>query len=222
MHRRVSTAGGCEVKRAIDVVGAAVALIILSPVIAATALLVRVRLGKPFIFAQDRPGRDAKPFTLFKFRTMRAAYDADGHALPDEHRLTRMGRLLRSTSIDELPELVNVLRGDMSLVGPRPLLLSYVDRYTPDQARRHEVRPGITGLAQVSGRNALSWEERFELDVWYVDHHTTWLDLRIMMKTIARVAGRKDIALDGHATMSEFLGFVPDIEGSEPASGEGA
>lgn len=206
-------------KRVIDVVGAAAALVILSPLVAITALVVRVRLGKPVIFAQSRPGRDTKPFTLFKFRTMREEYDYQGRLLSDERRLTRLGHLLRSTSIDELPELVNVLRGDMSLVGPRPLLMSYVERYTAEQARRHEVRPGITGLAQVSGRNALSWEERFQLDVWYVEHHNTWVDLRILVKTVMQVVRRRDIAHDGHATMTEFQGSAPGRpERAEPTS----
>ncbi len=207
--RHPSTVGGSDVKRTIDVVGAALALVVLSPLLVVAALLVRARLGSPIIFTQRRPGRDAKPFTLYKFRTIREIYDADGQLLPDEFRLTRLGRFLRSTSIDELPELVNVLRGDMSLVGPRPLLLTYVDRYTRVHAKRHNVRPGITGLAQVSGRNSLSWEERFELDVWYVDHHTTWLDLRILMKTVSRVVSREGIAFDGHATMPEYRGFPP-------------
>ncbi len=169
---------GVALKRTIDIVGAAAALVALSPVLVATALLVRLRLGKPVIFPQQRPGRDARPFTLLKFRTMRDAYDDDGRLLPDERRLTQLGRFLRETSLDELPELVNVLRGDMSLVGPRPLLMSYVGRYSAEQARRHEVRPGITGLAQVSGRNVLSWQERFALDVWYVEHRSMWLDTR--------------------------------------------
>jgi sugar transferase EpsL len=199
---------GLAMKRLIDIVGASAALIVLSPVILVTAVLVRLRLGKPVIFPQQRPGLDARPFTLLKFRTMLDAYDEDGHLLPDEHRLTRLGGFLRETSLDELPELVNVLRGDMSLVGPRPLLMSYVDRYSADQARRHQVRPGITGLAQVSGRNALAWQDRFALDVWYVDHRDTWLDLRILLKTVGRVVSRSGIGHEGHATMPEFLGHA--------------
>ncbi len=203
MHAR---ARGLVLKRAIDMVGATVALVVLSPLVVTTAFAVRLRFGKPIIFTQTRPGRDAKPFVLFKFRTMLEARDNEGRPLPDELRLTRLGRFLRSTSLDELPELINVLRGDMSLVGPRPLLRSYVERYTPDQARRHEVRPGLTGLAQVSGRNALSWEERFQLDLWYVQHRTTLLDVYILLKTVPQVVRRHGIALEGHATMPEFLG----------------
>jgi sugar transferase EpsL len=203
MHRR---ARGLALKRAIDVIGATLALVVLSPLIAVTALAVWLMIGRPIIFAQTRPGLDTKPFALFKFRTMLEARDEDGRPLPDELRLTRLGRFLRSTSLDELPELINVLRGDMSLVGPRPLLLSYVERYTPAQARRHEVRPGLTGLAQMTGRNALSWDERFQLDVRYVEHRTTWLDVRILLKTVPLVVRRHGIAQEGHATMPEFLG----------------
>ncbi len=187
-------------------IGATIALVALSPLIAVTALAVWLTIGRPLIFVQTRPGRDTKPFALFKFRTMLEARDEDGRTLSDEIRLTRLGRFLRSTSLDELPELINVLRGDMSLVGPRPLLSSYVERYTPAQARRHEVRPGLTGLAQVTGRNALSWDARFQLDVWYVEHRTTWLDLRIVLKTVPLVVRRKGIAQEGHATMPEFIG----------------
>ena len=193
-------------KRAIDVMGSTGALVLLSPLLAVIALLVRLLLGRPVLFTQQRPGRDAEPFTLFKFRTMIEAFDADGDRLPDERRLTRFGRFLRSTSLDELPELANVLRGDMSLVGPRPLLMAYVERYTPEQAKRHQLRPGVTGLAQVSGRNSLTWDERFALDLWYVEHRTTWLDLKIIAKTAIEVVRRTGIAFDGHATMPEFRG----------------
>jgi len=198
------------IKRAIDVGGAAGALVVLSPLIAGVALLVRLRLGKPVIFTQLRPGRHAEPFTVYKFRTMLEAYDADGKLLPDDRRLTPLGRFLRSTSLDELPELANVLRGDMSLVGPSPLLMAYVDRYSPAQAKRHELRPGMTGLAQVSGRNTLSWDERFALDIWYVEHRSTRLDLKILAKTVVEVVRRSGIAFDGHVTMPEFRGNSHD------------
>ena len=198
--------GARALKRAIDVVGALGALVALSPLIAAVAAAVRVVLGRPVVFRQERPGQGGRPFTIYKFRTMREAKGADGRPLPDEARLTRLGRLLRSASLDELPELWNVLRGDMSLVGPRPLLMEYVDRYSPGQARRHAVRPGLTGWAQVNGRNDLSWEERFELDVWYVDHWSIRLDVRILARTLRAVAGRKGISSPGHETMPVFQG----------------
>lgn len=200
-------------KRSFDVLGAASALVLLSPLIAVVALLVRVRLGSPVIFRQVRPGIQARPFTMFKFRSMADAYDGRGRLLPDAERLTPFGRWLRRTSLDELPELVNVLRGDMSLVGPRPLIMEYVERYTPDQSRRLDVRPGVTGLAQVSGRNALSWEERFELDVEYVDRWSLWLDVTILARTIATVLRRDGISADGHATMPEFLGSTRRTHG---------
>ena len=171
-------------KRAFDVVVAAAALVILAVPMLAVAIAVRVCLGRPVLFTQLRPGRHGIPFRLIKFRTMREAVDAEGRALPDEERLTRLGQFLRAASLDELPELWNVLRGDMSLVGPRPLLMEYLPLYTPEQARRHGVRPGITGWAQVNGRNSLSWEEKFELDVWYVDHASFWLDLKIIALTV--------------------------------------
>jgi lipopolysaccharide/colanic/teichoic acid biosynthesis glycosyltransferase len=175
-------------------------------VAAAVALAVRLKLGPPVLFRQRRPGLHGEPFDLLKFRTMLEARDAAGQSLPDASRLTPFGRWLRSTSLDELPELINVLRGDMSLVGPRPLLVEYLARYTPEQARRHEARPGITGWAQVNGRNAVSWEEKFRLDVWYVDHHSTWLDLKILALTIARVLRRDGISAQGDATMPAFQG----------------
>ena len=164
-------------------------------------------MGSPVLFKQQRPGLHGKPFMMSKFRTMTDARDGDGNLLPDADRLTRLGRFLRSTSLDELPELFNVLKGDMSLVGPRPLLMRYLDRYTPEQARRHEVRPGITGWAQINGRNALSWEDKFTLDVWYVDHCSLLLDMRIILQTIWKVLRREGISQEGEATMSEFMGM---------------
>jgi lipopolysaccharide/colanic/teichoic acid biosynthesis glycosyltransferase len=181
-------------------------LILFSPLFALLALLIRLRLGSPIFFRQMRPGLLGKPFLMVKFRTMTDARNAEGQLLPDGERLTPFGRFLRSTSLDELPELWNVLRGDMSLVGPRPLLLAYLDRYSPEQARRHEVRPGITGLAQVNGRNALTWAEKFRLDVVYVDTWTFGLDLRILAKTVVAVLRREGIAAPGQSTVEEFRG----------------
>lgn len=195
-----------RVKRVFDVIASALLLIVLSPVLLVIALAVRINMGSPVLFKQVRAGLHGCPFTILKFRTMLDAFDHNGSPLPDEDRLTPLGRFLRSTSLDELPELVNVLRGDMSLVGPRPLLMEYLDRYTPEQARRHEVKPGITGWAQVNGRNALSWEEKFKLDVWYVDNWSLWLDLRILWLTCVAVLTRKGINAEGHATMPEFTG----------------
>lgn len=180
--------------------------VLLLPLGLALAGLVRLRLGSPVLFRHVRPGLQGRPFTLFKLRTMRDLRDERGELLPDEVRLTPLGRFLRHTSLDELPELWNVLRGDMSLVGPRPLLLEYLPRYNRDQARRHEVRPGITGWAQIHGRNALSWGEKFDLDVWYVDHVSLGLDLRILLRTPRAVLGRKGISAEGHATMPKFEG----------------
>jgi lipopolysaccharide/colanic/teichoic acid biosynthesis glycosyltransferase len=190
------------VKRGLDIVAAVVALVVGSPVLAVVAVLVARRLGRPVLFRQPRPGRDGRVFTLLKFRTMRE--NPPGRELPDEERLTAFGRALRSTSLDELPSFVNVLRGDMSIVGPRPLLVSYLSRYTPEQARRHEVRPGITGLAQVSGRNTVEWERRFDLDVEYVDRRSLRLDAWILVRTVRTALGRSGISADGHATMPEF------------------
>ena len=192
------------VKRAFDIAVAGAALVVLAPVMALVALAVLIRHGRPVLFVQERPGLDGVPFRLYKFRTMRNAVDAKGRTLPDEQRLTRLGRLLRATSLDELPELVNVVRGEMSIVGPRPLLPDYLTHYTPGQARRHEVRPGITGLAQVNGRNASTWEERLTNDVWYVDNWSLGLDLRIMMRTVPRVLAGAGIRQAGHATMPRF------------------
>ncbi len=193
-------------KRSFDALVSAAALIVASPVLIVLAVIVRIKLGSPILFSQDRPGRGGRSFRMYKFRTMTDLRDEDGGLLSDAERLTAFGRLLRSTSLDELPELWNVLKGDMSLVGPRPLLVEYLERYTPEQARRHEVRPGITGLAQVSGRNAVSWEERLALDVWYVDHRSLWLDLKILLKTVGKVLRREGVSSPGQATMSEFKG----------------
>jgi len=193
-------------KRIFDLLVAVPALIVLSPLMALTALLVRVKLGAPVLFCQQRPGLHGRPFRLYKFRTMTDARDEAGRLLPDAERLTRLGRVLRSSSLDELPELFNVLRGDMSLVGPRPLLMQYLERYTPEQMRRHEVKPGITGWAQVNGRNAIPWPERFALDVWYVDHVSFWLDMRILAITICKALKREGISQPGHVTMEEFTG----------------
>ncbi len=193
-------------KRMLDVCGAVGGLLLGAPVFLVVAGLVRVGLGTPVLFRQQRPGLDGKPFFLLKFRTMREARGAEGRRLPDAKRLTRMGRWLRSTSLDELPALWNVLRGEMSLVGPRPLLMEYLDRYSITQARRHEVKPGITGWAQVNGRNAISWERKFELDVWYVDHASLALDLKILGMTLGRVLRRSGIQAEDHATMPVFLG----------------
>jgi len=193
-------------KRLFDVIASAVLLIVLSPLMLVIAALVWVNLGTPVIFKQVRPGLHGRPFTLYKFRTMTDARDENGRLLPDEQRLTKFGRFLRSTSLDELPELFNVLKGDMSLVGPRPLLMEYLPLYTPEQARRHEVRPGITGWAQVNGRNAISWEEKFKYDVWYVDNWSLWLDLKILFMTIVAVLRRNGISAEGHATMPVFRG----------------
>ena len=193
-------------KRGFDIVISLVLLILLLPVFLLIALLVRFTMGRPVLFRQMRPGLHGKPFVMLKFRTMTEDRDEEGRLLPDEKRLTRLGRFLRRTSLDELPELVNVLRGEMSLVGPRPLLMEYLDRYTPEQARRHEVKPGITGWAQVNGRNSLGWEEKFKLDVWYVDHWSIWLDIKILFLTVIKVLKREGISAEGHATMPEFLG----------------
>ncbi|MGQ9780343.1 MAG: sugar transferase [Bacillota bacterium] len=199
-------------KRLFDLVFSLLLFIFFLPLMVVLAAMVRICLGPPALFVQTRIGRHGRPFKLYKLRTMKEAYDEKGAPLPDELRLTPLGRFLRRTSLDELPELFNVLKGEMSLVGPRPLLPAYLDRYTPEQARRHEVRPGITGWAQVNGRNSLSWEEKFKLDVWYVDHWSLWLDLKILFLTVVKVLKREGISAEGHATMPEFLG---------PAAGSG-
>ena len=194
------------IKRGLDIAIAVTALLLAAPVLLFVAIAVRVNLGGPVLFRQQRPGLHGRPFTMVKFRTMRDALGRDGRPLPDADRLTPFGRLLRSTSLDELPELWNVVRGDMSLVGPRPLLMEYLDRYTPEQARRHEVRPGVTGWAQVNGRNAQSWDERFRLDVWYVEHRSLRLDLQILRRTLALVLRRTGVSANGEATMPVFQG----------------
>jgi lipopolysaccharide/colanic/teichoic acid biosynthesis glycosyltransferase len=194
------------VRRLVDILVAAVALIVLSPLLAVTTLAIWANLGSPIVFRQTRPGLQGKPFTLYKFRTMSDTHGKDGSLLPDSERLTGLGRFLRAWSIDELPELWNVVRGDMGLIGPRPLLTEYLPLYTPQQARRHEVRPGLTGWAQVKGRNAISWEEKFALDVWYVDHRNIWLDLKILWLTVKNVLKRHGISAEGDATMPRFTG----------------
>ena len=196
-------------KRMFDLVMALLLLGLLWPILVVVLVVVRWRLGSPALFCQVRPGRNSKPFKMVKFRTMRDTIGADGHPLADELRLTALGRFLRATSLDELPELWNVLKGEMSLVGPRPLLMEYLPLYSPEQARRHEVQPGITGWAQVNGRNALSWEEKFKLDVWYVEHHSFWLDMRILGLTVKKVLVREGISAQGEATMPKFTGSQP-------------
>jgi len=195
-------------KRLFDLFLTLPGLIFLLPVLMVTVFLVRVKLGRPVLFKQQRPGLGGRPFWLLKFRTMTDARGADGVLLPDAVRLTRFGRFLRASSLDELPELFNVLKGDMSLVGPRPLLMQYLGRYTPEQARRHEVKPGITGWAQVNGRNAITWEEKFKLDVWYVDNWSLWLDIKIIAMTIWKILKREGISQPGQATMEEFKGSL--------------
>lgn len=185
---------------------ATLGLLLLTPVLAAVAVAIWLSMGPPVLFRQVRPGWRSRPFVLVKFRTMRDAIGPDGTPLPDGERLTRLGDFLRKSSLDELPQLWNVLKGDISLVGPRPLLMEYLPRYTPEQARRHEVRPGITGWAQINGRNAISWEDKFSYDVWYVDHWSLWLDLKILMWTLIKVVRQTGINQAGHATMQEFAG----------------
>jgi sugar transferase EpsL len=186
-------------------------LIVALPLLGLIMLLVRLRLGSPVFFKQQRPGYQGKPFTILKFRTMTDDRDAEGKLLADSERMTSFGRFLRGSSLDELPELLNVLRGNMSLVGPRPLLMAYLDLYTPEQMRRHDVPPGITGYAQISGRNALSWEDRFELDLWYVEHLSLWLDLQVLFKTIWKVIQREGISQTNHVTMTEFTGSSESV-----------
>ena len=193
-------------KRLFDFLVSLVALILLAPLLLVLALLVRVNLGSPILFYQRRPGRNGRIFTMWKFRSMVDACDASGQLRSDAERLTRFGQWLRASSLDELPELWNILCGDMSLVGPRPLLVEYLPLYSAEQARRHEVRPGLTGWAQINGRNALSWEEKFRLDVWYVDHRTFWLDLKVIALTAVKVLRRKDVAAAGEVTMTRFTG----------------
>jgi lipopolysaccharide/colanic/teichoic acid biosynthesis glycosyltransferase len=191
-------------KRCFDLFLSVAVTIVSLPVIGFIAFLIWIPMGRPIFFRQTRPGLRGEPFACYKFRTMTEERDESGNLLPDEKRLTQMGRFLRSTSMDELPELFNVLKGDMSLVGPRPLLMQYLDRYSPEQARRHEAKPGLTGWAQVNGRNALTWEQKFKLDVWYVDHRTVWLDLKIIGMTVLKVLRREGICEKGEATAREF------------------
>jgi sugar transferase EpsL len=194
-------------KRLFDFLAALVALLLLSPVLIIAAITVRCKLGAPVLFKQQRPGLNGNLFTIYKFRTMISkTHDEQGNQLPDEKRLTPFGLWLRATSLDELPELFNVLKGDMSLAGPRPLMVKYLDRYTPEQNRRHEVKPGITGWAQVNGRNNMTWEEKFGYDVWYVDHCSLWLDIKILSRTLWHVICRRGVAKEGHATVDEFMG----------------
>lgn len=193
-------------KRLLDIVIASSALVLLSPVYALVAYKVKKNLGSPVLFRQVRPGLHGKPFEMVKFRTMKDALDAQGNPLPDSERLTSFGKMLRATSLDEMPELWNVIKGDMSIVGPRPLLMEYLPLYNREQAKRHHVRPGITGHAQVNGRNAISWEKKFELDTWYVENQSLWLDFKIMLKTIKKVISKDDISAEGEATMTKFTG----------------
>lgn len=193
-------------KRLLDFAGAAIGLVLLSPVLVVVAVLIRRQMGAPVLFRQTRPGLHGKPFQMVKFRTMRDAVDPQGNPLPDAERLTKLGRFLRASSLDELPELWNVLKGEMSLVGPRPLLMEYLPLYSPEQARRHELRPGVTGWAQVNGRNAISWEQKFALDVWYVDNQSLWLDLKIIWLTFRKVFKREGISAAREATMPKFNG----------------
>lgn len=195
-----------------DISAAFLGLLAVAPLIILIGVLVRIKLGSPVLFRKQRPGVHAQSFYLYKFRSMTDQYDADGQLLSDELRLTSFGKTLRRLSLDELPSLLNVIKGDMSLVGPRPLLMEYLDRYTPEQARRHEVRPGITGWAQVNGRNAISWEEKFKLDVWYVDNQSLWLDIKILWMTFAKVFKREGINQAGQATMTEFMGTLQEDE----------
>lgn len=193
-------------KRFIDILGSTTGILLLSPVFLVLAILIRRRMGAPVLFRQIRPGKDARPFQMLKFRSMRDAADATGQPLSDTERLTSFGKKLRATSLDELPGLWNVLKGEMSLVGPRPLLMEYIPLYSPEQTRRMDIRPGITGWAQVNGRNAISWEEKFALDVWYVDNRTIWLDFRIIWMTIRKVVVRDGISAEGEVTMPKFTG----------------
>jgi sugar transferase EpsL len=200
-------------KRLLDLILTVGGVVILSPVYLLTAGLVWLYHGRPLLFRQQRPGYHAKPFYIYKFRTMTDGRDAQGALLPDSERLTHLGRFLRAASLDELPELFNILIGEMSLVGPRPLLMQYLDRYTPEQARRHDVLPGITGWAQINGRNVLSWDDKFSLDSWYVDHWSFWLDLKILWLTLWKVLKREGINQPGQATAEEFMGSPPDKGG---------
>lgn len=200
-------------KRLLDLILSSIGLLIISPLLLLIVLLVLIDHGRPVFFRQRRGGYRGDPFEVYKFRTMSEKRDRQGNLLPDEGRLTRLGRFLRSTSLDELPELINVLKGEMSLVGPRPLFYHYKERYSPEQARRHDVLPGITGWAQINGRNALTWEDKFRLDVWYVDHWSLWLDVKILVLTLWKVITREGISQPGHATAEEFLGSRAEEDG---------
>lgn len=202
-------------KRLFDFTAALFGLLVLLPVLIIVAYLVRTKLGSPIFFTQVRPGLNGKPFKMVKFRTMLDAYDAQGNPLPNEQRFTKFGNLLRATSLDELPELWNVLKGDMSLVGPRPLLMEYLPLYNAEQARRHDARPGITGWAQINGRNAISWEQKFEYDVWYVDNQNFWLDFKILLLTVKKVFVREGINADENVTMQKFAGTPEKVEVNE-------
>jgi len=208
------------VKRLFDVISSTAGLIVISPLLVVLAVLVRLKLGSPILFCQQRPGLGGKAFVIYKFRTMTDQRDASGNLLPDSQRLPAFGRFLRSTSFDELPELLNVLKDDMSIVGPRPLMMKYLSRYSPEQARRHEVKPGITGWAQINGRNAISWEDKFKLDVWYVDNWTLWLDVKIILKSIWMVVTKQGITQQGRATMDEFMGTQQKTASSNVCSGK--
>lgn len=194
------------IKRVLDFVLSIIIMLVCLPVMLIVGLIIFLTEGKPIFFFHERPGKDGQPFKLIKFRSMRNARDAEGNLLPDGERITNFGNFIRKTSIDELPEFINVLRGEMSLVGPRPLLMQYVDRYSPQQFRRHEVLPGITGWAQVNGRNAISWNEKFMLDIWYIDHWSVWLDIKILLLTVWKVISGEGISQAGRATMDEFMG----------------
>lgn len=200
------------IKAVADRTIAGAVLLLVSPIMLWIAITIYLKMGGSAIFVQPRPGKDGKVFKFYKFRTMTTAYDSEGQLLPDEKRLTALGEFLRRTSLDELPQLLNIVKGDMSFVGPRPLIVRYLDRYTPEQARRHEVLPGITGLAQVSGRNAISWEEKFTLDVWYIDHWNLWLDLKILFLTVWKVFQQDGISQEGYTTSPEFLGTVASLQ----------
>jgi len=193
-------------KRIFDLTLTIPAYFLLSPLMILITVIIGLTMGKPVFFRQTRPGLHGSPFTIYKFRTMLNAYNKDGYPLPDKERLTRFGKFLRSTSLDELPELFNILKGEMSIVGPRPLLMQYLERYSLEQARRHEVRPGLTGWAQINGRNAITWEEKFRLDVWYVDNQSIFLDIKIILMTVAKVMKREGISHPGQVTMEEFTG----------------
>jgi sugar transferase EpsL len=204
------------IKRIFDLIATIAGLAIISPFLLIVALLVWLKIGRPILYRQQRPGLRGKPFMIYKFRTMTDERDESGKLLPDSDRLTGFGKFMRSSSLDEWPELLNVIKGEMSLVGPRPLLMQYLDRYSAEQKRRHDVLPGITGWAQVNGRNALHWQDKFRLDVWYVDHWSFWLDIRILLMTIGKVFQREGITQDGHATAEEFLGNKESDNNQQP------